>query len=93
MVDQSGWYPWVMGFRKNGEVLLQVANGEMASLDLNCQKMDPHGVLVGVGLMSYSSYVESLVLLDEGVECPQTLGNHAATGPLKHVSAKSALSK
>ncbi|KAK8549138.1 hypothetical protein V6N12_062036 [Hibiscus sabdariffa] len=28
-------------------------NGEISLLDLNCQQMDPHGVLVGTGLMSY----------------------------------------
>ncbi|GMI79441.1 hypothetical protein like AT3G06240 [Hibiscus trionum] len=44
------WLPSVLGFRKNGEVLLQVDDGEMASLDLNSQQMEPQGVLIGEGL-------------------------------------------
>ncbi|GMI65505.1 CONSTITUTIVE EXPRESSER OF PR GENES 1, CONSTITUTIVE EXPRESSER OF PR GENES 30 [Hibiscus trionum] len=68
MVDQSGWFPRVLGFRNNGEVLLQVDDGEMASLDLNCQQIEPHGVEVGAGLLSVGSYVESLALLDKAVD-------------------------
>ncbi|KAL4378024.1 hypothetical protein GQ457_02G032570 [Hibiscus cannabinus] len=57
--------------RKNGEVLLHVAKGEMASLNLNCQQLEPHGVVVGDSLNSVDgSYVESLVLLDKGVNVP-----------------------
>ncbi|KAK9016786.1 hypothetical protein V6N11_079280 [Hibiscus sabdariffa] len=37
----------VLGFRKNGEVLLEVDNEKMASLDLNCQQMKLHEVEVG----------------------------------------------
>ncbi|KAK9007049.1 hypothetical protein V6N11_019377 [Hibiscus sabdariffa] len=46
------WFPKVMGFRKNREVLLHMHNAKMASLDLNSQQI---------------SYVESLVLLDKAV--------------------------
>ncbi|KAL4378174.1 hypothetical protein GQ457_02G032140 [Hibiscus cannabinus] len=78
-VDQHGWIPRVLGFRKNGEVLLRVHNVEMASLDLNflqigaslclnCQQVELHGVEVGTGLLSVYNYVESLVLLDKVVD-------------------------
>ncbi|KAL4378677.1 hypothetical protein GQ457_02G032050 [Hibiscus cannabinus] len=63
--------PRALGFRKNGEVLMQVANGEIASLDLNCLQMEPRGVVVGDNLTTVDgSYVESLVLLDKGVNVP-----------------------
>ncbi|GMI79456.1 hypothetical protein HRI_001614900 [Hibiscus trionum] len=65
-------FPIVLGFRKNGEVLLQVHDGEMASLDLNSQQMEPQGVLIGGGGLTAVdfSYVESLVLLDKGIDVP-----------------------
>ncbi|KAK8503635.1 hypothetical protein V6N11_030738 [Hibiscus sabdariffa] len=62
------WWPKVLGFRKNGKVLLQVDDREMASLDLNCLQMELHGVEVATGKISLQgSYVESLVLLDKAV--------------------------
>ncbi|GMI80341.1 CONSTITUTIVE EXPRESSER OF PR GENES 1, CONSTITUTIVE EXPRESSER OF PR GENES 30 [Hibiscus trionum] len=77
---QRKWFPVVLGFRKNGQVLLQVDDGEMASLDLSCSKMEPHGVEVGAGLISVCGcYVESLVLLDKAVDVHN--GSHVRTGP------------
>ncbi|KAK9016776.1 hypothetical protein V6N11_079270 [Hibiscus sabdariffa] len=78
-VPRFEWVPRVMGFRKNGEVLLRVRYVKMASLDLNsqqmgaslylnCELMEFHGVEVGSCLLSLSSYVESLVLLDKADE-------------------------
>ncbi|KAL4376879.1 hypothetical protein GQ457_02G032530 [Hibiscus cannabinus] len=65
---QSKSIPYVLGFRKNGEVLLEVDRGKMASLDFNCLKMEPHvveGVEVATTLITIEgSYIESLVLLD-----------------------------
>ncbi|KAK9007044.1 hypothetical protein V6N11_019372 [Hibiscus sabdariffa] len=65
---QSKRIPRVLGFRKNGEVLLEVDRGKMASLDLNCQKMEPHvveGVEVATtGITLEGGYIRSLVLLD-----------------------------
>ncbi|KAK8484021.1 hypothetical protein V6N12_003696 [Hibiscus sabdariffa] len=66
----------VLGFWKNGEVLLHMHNAKMASLDLNSQQMkasldlnsqqvELHVVDVGTDLLSVRSYVESLVLLDK----------------------------
>ncbi|KAK8503645.1 hypothetical protein V6N12_024817 [Hibiscus sabdariffa] len=64
--------PFVSGFRKNGEVLLVVDDGELTSLDLNSQQMKPHGVETRTGLLSVEgNYVESLVLLDKGVDVPR----------------------
>ncbi|KAE8684281.1 Detected protein of unknown function [Hibiscus syriacus] len=78
MFDQSGWFPRVLGFRNNGEALLQVGDGEMASLDLNRQLIEPHGVEVGEGLLWVGSYVESLVLLDKAIDVPCVSdANHA----------------
>ncbi|GMJ12181.1 hypothetical protein HRI_004887300 [Hibiscus trionum] len=68
--------PRVLGFRKNGEVLLQVGKVKMASLDLNSQQtgdslylnsqqIELHGVDVGANLPFLYSYAESLVLLDK----------------------------
>ncbi|GMI79453.1 hypothetical protein like AT3G23880 [Hibiscus trionum] len=64
------WFPIVLEFRKNGEVLLEVDDGKMASLDLNCQaqQMELHGVEVGSELLNVNSYVESLVMLDKTVD-------------------------
>ncbi|KAK8503640.1 hypothetical protein V6N11_030733 [Hibiscus sabdariffa] len=63
------WFPNILGFRKNGEVLVQLDYGRMASLDLNCQQMELHGVEVTTELISLEgSYVESLVLLDKAVD-------------------------
>ncbi|KAK9007051.1 hypothetical protein V6N11_019379 [Hibiscus sabdariffa] len=70
------WIPEVLGFRKNGEVLLSMGNAKMAALDLNSQQMEAslnlnsqqivlHAVDVGTDLLSARSYVESLVLLDK----------------------------
>ncbi|KAL4379937.1 hypothetical protein GQ457_02G032310 [Hibiscus cannabinus] len=59
---------WVMK-EKNGEVLVQLDYGKMASLDLNCQQMELHGVEVTTKLISLEgSYVERLVLLDKAVD-------------------------
>ncbi|KAK9016739.1 hypothetical protein V6N11_079233 [Hibiscus sabdariffa] len=68
----------LLGFRKNEEVLLQGVDGKLVSLDLNflqmgaslyldCQQIEFHGVEVEENLMSVNSYVESLVLLDKTV--------------------------
>ncbi|KAK9016728.1 hypothetical protein V6N11_079222 [Hibiscus sabdariffa] len=65
------WWPKVLGFRKNGEALSRVSNGKIASLDLNSQQSEPHGVEgveVATGKISFQgTYVESLVLLDKAV--------------------------
>ncbi|KAK9016764.1 hypothetical protein V6N11_079258 [Hibiscus sabdariffa] len=63
---------WTKPFRKNEEVLLLVDGGELASLNLNCQQMEPRGIEVGTSLLSVEgSYVECLVLLDKGVDVPK----------------------
>ncbi|KAK8503655.1 hypothetical protein V6N12_024827 [Hibiscus sabdariffa] len=63
------WFPNILGFRKNGEVLVQLDYGKLASLDLNCQQMELHGVEVTTNLISLEgSYVESLVLLDKVID-------------------------
>ncbi|KAL4377499.1 hypothetical protein GQ457_02G032170 [Hibiscus cannabinus] len=78
MVPRYAWFPRVMGFRKNEEVLLHVHNVKMASLDLNSQQMEAsldlnsqqtelHVVDDMAHLQSIRSYVESLVLLDKAV--------------------------
>ncbi|KAK9016742.1 hypothetical protein V6N11_079236 [Hibiscus sabdariffa] len=72
------WFSKVMGFRKNGKVLLHMHNAKMASLDLNSQQMETsldlnseqtelHVVDDMTHLLSVRSYVESLVLLDKAV--------------------------
>ncbi|XVE80194.1 hypothetical protein DITRI_Ditri14bG0120100 [Diplodiscus trichospermus] len=67
LTDQSGGLlPTILGFRKNGEVLLHVDGGEMASLDLNCQQLEHLGIEAEAAFVD--SYVESLVLLDKGVD-------------------------
>ncbi|KAK8503644.1 hypothetical protein V6N12_024816 [Hibiscus sabdariffa] len=70
------WIPDVLGFRKNGEVLLHMGIAKMVALDLNSQQMEASlylnsqqivllAVDVGADLLSVRSYVESLVLLDK----------------------------
>ncbi|KAK8549128.1 hypothetical protein V6N12_062026 [Hibiscus sabdariffa] len=77
-IDCYAWIPRVLGFRKNGEVLLRVDDEKIASLDLNyqqmeaplyfkCQQMELYGVEVRGDLQSVNSYVESLELLDKAV--------------------------
>ncbi|XP_039040427.1 F-box protein CPR1-like [Hibiscus syriacus] len=68
VVNQSREYRGILGFRNNGEVLLQVGDGEMASLDLNSQLTELHRVKIRTGLLSVGSYVESLMLLDKAVD-------------------------
>ncbi|KAL4379754.1 hypothetical protein GQ457_02G031860 [Hibiscus cannabinus] len=68
----SEWFPNILGFTKNGEVLVQLDYGKLASLDLNCQQMELHGV-EGVEVMTNlisleGNYVESLVLLDKAID-------------------------
>ncbi|KAE8684280.1 Detected protein of unknown function [Hibiscus syriacus] len=63
-----GWYPPTLAFRNNGEVILRVGFGEIALHDLNCQAIEPRGVKIGDFLLSVSNYVESLALLDKGVD-------------------------
>ncbi|KAK9016781.1 hypothetical protein V6N11_079275 [Hibiscus sabdariffa] len=66
---QRKWFPTVMGFKTNGDVLLLVDDGEIASFDLSCQQMKPCRVEFRAGLISICcSYVESLVLLDKVVD-------------------------
>ncbi|KAK8558890.1 hypothetical protein V6N12_042182 [Hibiscus sabdariffa] len=71
--------PRVLRFRKNGEVLLEVGDGKMTSLELNnqqmgaslylnCELMEFHGVELGADILSLNSYVKSLVLLDKAVD-------------------------
>ncbi|KAE8707280.1 hypothetical protein F3Y22_tig00110384pilonHSYRG00247 [Hibiscus syriacus] len=67
MGDRSELFSRVLGFRNNGEVLLQVYEGEMAPFDLNRQLIEPHGVKIGEYFLSVESYMESLVLLDKAV--------------------------
>ncbi|XP_022734374.1 F-box protein CPR30-like [Durio zibethinus] len=74
LTDQSGRLPRVLGFRKNGEVLLEVDSGEMASLDLNCHQMEHLGIEAESGFLFVDSYVESLVLLDKGVDAGSVSG-------------------
>ncbi|KAK9007045.1 hypothetical protein V6N11_019373 [Hibiscus sabdariffa] len=63
------WFPYILGFTKNGEVLVQLDYGKLASLDLNFQQMELHGVELTTKLISLEgSYVESLVLLDKAVD-------------------------
>ncbi|KAL4377643.1 hypothetical protein GQ457_02G032080 [Hibiscus cannabinus] len=65
---QYAWIPEVLGFRKNGEVLLHMGNAKMAALDLNSQQMEAplylnsqqielHAVDVGADLLSVRTYV------------------------------------
>ncbi|XVF78159.1 hypothetical protein PTKIN_Ptkin14bG0107000 [Pterospermum kingtungense] len=70
LTDQSGFgrRPRVLGFRNNGEVLLQVDHGKMVSLDLNCQQMEHPEIDLQVDIVSVHGYVESLVLLNKGVD-------------------------
>ncbi|KAK9016762.1 hypothetical protein V6N11_079256 [Hibiscus sabdariffa] len=81
-VDRYAWIPRVLGFRKNGQVLLQVNDEKIASLDLNCQQMEAplylncrqvelHGVEVGGDLQSVNSYVESVAR--QSGKCPQPI--------------------
>ncbi|XP_039040426.1 F-box/kelch-repeat protein At3g23880-like [Hibiscus syriacus] len=77
MGDRSELFPRVLGFRNNGEVLLQVDEGEMAPLDLNRQLIKPHGVKIGEYFLSVESYMESLVLLDKAIGvCSVSDANH-----------------
>ncbi|KAL4379414.1 hypothetical protein GQ457_02G031930 [Hibiscus cannabinus] len=71
-------FPRVMGFRKNGQVLLQEhylkivslgLNSQQigASLHLNCQEIELPGLHFWTDLFSVDNYVESLVLLDKAL--------------------------
>ncbi|KAL4377644.1 hypothetical protein GQ457_02G031820 [Hibiscus cannabinus] len=71
-------FPRVMGFRKNGQVLLQEHNLKIASLDLNsqqmgaslhlnCQEIELPGLHFWTDLIYVDNYVESLVLLDKAL--------------------------
>ncbi|XVF78155.1 hypothetical protein PTKIN_Ptkin14bG0106500 [Pterospermum kingtungense] len=78
--DQSGFErsPTVLGFRKNGEVLLEVIGPELASYDLNHQQVKHLGIRSKYEFTSVHSYVESLVLLDKGVDAGcVSYANHA----------------
>ncbi|KAK9007042.1 hypothetical protein V6N11_019370 [Hibiscus sabdariffa] len=60
---------WVMKEYGVGEVLVQLDYGKLASLDLNFQQIELHGVELTTKLISLEgSYVESLVLLDKTVD-------------------------
>ncbi|GMI79470.1 hypothetical protein HRI_001616300 [Hibiscus trionum] len=85
-VPRFEWFPRVMGFRKNGEVLLLLHKVKMATIDLNsqqpgtplylnCEEIELHGVEVG-DLLPVHSYVESLLLLDQTVEVPSESAVH-----------------
>ncbi|KAE8678083.1 hypothetical protein F3Y22_tig00111445pilonHSYRG00118 [Hibiscus syriacus] len=65
MIDVTLIECWVM---KEYGVVESWAKGEIALHDLNCQLIEPHGVKVGDSLPSVSNYVESLALLDKGVD-------------------------
>ncbi|XVF78156.1 hypothetical protein PTKIN_Ptkin14bG0106600 [Pterospermum kingtungense] len=69
LTEQSGFgrIPWVLGFRKNGEVLLELYSEEMVSLDLNGRQMK-NLIEAEAGISFVDSYVESLVLLDKRVD-------------------------
>ncbi|KAK8503656.1 hypothetical protein V6N12_024828 [Hibiscus sabdariffa] len=65
----------------NGEVLLEVDDGKMTSLDLssqqrgaslylNCEQMEFHGVEVGADLLSVHSFVDSSTKRSM-TQCPQ----------------------
>ncbi|GMI79444.1 hypothetical protein like AT3G06240 [Hibiscus trionum] len=84
---QSRRIPRLLGFRKNGEVLMEVDNGKMTSFELNLQKIEPHaveGVEVATTPITHeASYVESLVLLDKGVDTHS--GSLVRTGKYIHL--------
>ncbi|XVF78162.1 hypothetical protein PTKIN_Ptkin14bG0107300 [Pterospermum kingtungense] len=63
LTERYGLLPKVLGFRKNGEILLERIGGELASLDLSCYRMKHLKIKAEYGF----SCVESLVLLDKGV--------------------------
>ena len=56
--------PMPIGFRRNGEVMLKMDDGQLVSVDLGNQKMNNLGIS-SYGYTSVYSYVESLVLLDK----------------------------
>ncbi|XVF78152.1 hypothetical protein PTKIN_Ptkin14bG0106300 [Pterospermum kingtungense] len=70
LTDQSGFgsRPEVIGFRKNGEVLLRVDREKIVSVDLNCQQMEPREINLQVEHFSVHQYVEGLALLDKGLD-------------------------
>ncbi|KAL4377048.1 hypothetical protein GQ457_02G032540 [Hibiscus cannabinus] len=58
------WFPYILGFTKNGEVLVQLDYGKLASLDLNFQQIELHGVELTTKLISLegkSSLIDFLV--------------------------------
>ncbi|XVE50344.1 hypothetical protein DITRI_Ditri01bG0154900 [Diplodiscus trichospermus] len=77
LTEQNGRIPWVLGFRKNGEILLEVDGGGMASLDLNSQQMEHLRIEAKTGCSFVHSYVESLVFLDKVVDGGSDDANHA----------------
>ena len=62
--------PRVTGFRKNGEVILEMNVGQFVSQDLNTKESKDLGIN-GDGYPFVGSYVKSLVLLDK----PSRAGN------------------
>ncbi|KAK8558900.1 hypothetical protein V6N12_042192 [Hibiscus sabdariffa] len=87
-VDSHVWIPKVLRFRKNGQILLQVHNVKMDSLDLNtqqmeaslnvnCQQFNLDGVDSGLTFLSVDGYVKSLVFLNKAVDvCSYSDVNH-----------------
>ncbi|XVF78164.1 hypothetical protein PTKIN_Ptkin14bG0107500 [Pterospermum kingtungense] len=86
--QEGGFRCMILGFdisteqffviRKNREVLLEVMGSELASYDLNCQQVKYLGIKAEYGFASINSYVESLVLLDKGLEAGSvSYVNHA----------------
>uniref|UniRef100_A0A2N9HSX7 F-box domain-containing protein n=1 Tax=Fagus sylvatica TaxID=28930 RepID=A0A2N9HSX7_FAGSY len=64
ITDQDPDMPFAIGFRRNGEFVLQVESGQLISVDVGNQKMKDLGISSDKNAF-VDSYVESLVLLDK----------------------------
>ncbi|KAL4376894.1 hypothetical protein GQ457_02G032200 [Hibiscus cannabinus] len=91
------WIQEVLGFRKNGKVLLHMGNAKMAALDLNSQQMEAllylnnqqielHAVDVGVNLLSIRSHVKLLSVKSyvESLVLLDKAGNDYSESDLNH---------
>ena len=64
ITDQDPDMPFAIGFRRNGEFVLQVESGQLISVDVGNQKMKDLGISSDKNAF-VDSYVESLVFLDK----------------------------
>lgn len=64
LADQGGFLPRPIGFKKTGEVLLEMHKGQFVSLDLETQHIKDLRT-IGDKCTFVDSYVESLVLLNK----------------------------